>query len=245
MKDNNTLISIITVSYNAVNVIEKTIQSVINQTYPNIEYIIIDGGSNDGTIDIIKKYAKYITYWKSEPDKGIYNAMNKGITIAKGQWINFMNAGDIFYNKNIVSEIFSRPINYKIIKVIYGDTIKTTENENIYIKAKKLAQINRTIICCHQSMFVSLHNKNEIIFNEKYKISSDYKVFYDLYDKYRNDAFFYIAKPISVFDGKDGLSSINRKLLFYEQLDIRKDNKNLIWYLDFFRFKFRVWTKYY
>lgn len=76
--NNNPIISIITISYNAVKDIESTILSVLNQTYPNIEYIIIDGGSTDGTLDIIKKYEDKITYWVSEPDKGIYDAMNKG-----------------------------------------------------------------------------------------------------------------------------------------------------------------------
>ena len=91
---NNILISVVTVSYNAVATIEQTLLSVINQTYPNIEYIIIDGGSTDGTVDIIKKYADEIVYWISEPDKGIYDAMNKGIKKANGEWINFINAGD-------------------------------------------------------------------------------------------------------------------------------------------------------
>ena len=79
--ENNPLISVVTVSYNAVSTIEQTILSVINQTYPNIEYVIIDGESTDGTVDVIKKYADRITYWVSEPDKGIYDAMNKGMGI--------------------------------------------------------------------------------------------------------------------------------------------------------------------
>jgi len=90
------LISIITVVFNGEQLLEKTIQSVINQTYDNVEYIIIDGGSTDRTIEIIQKYEHAIDYWISENDKGIYNAMNKGISLATGAWVNFMNGGDIF-----------------------------------------------------------------------------------------------------------------------------------------------------
>ena len=98
-------ISVITVAYNASRYIETTILSVINQTYSNIEYIIIDGGSTDGTVDIIKKYSNKISYWISEPDKGIYDAMNKGINKATGEWINFMNAGDTFHNPDTLSAV--------------------------------------------------------------------------------------------------------------------------------------------
>ena len=97
------LISVVTVSYNAVSTIEQTILSVINQTYPHIEYIIIDGGSTDGTVDVIKKYADKITYWVSEPDKGIYDAMNKGLRRVRGDWCVFMNSGDILYNLSFAS----------------------------------------------------------------------------------------------------------------------------------------------
>ena len=86
------LITVVTICYNAVDTIEETIKSVIEQTYPNIEYIVIDGGSKDGTVDIIKKYQDKISYWVSEPDRGIYDAMNKGTMKANGRWINFMNS---------------------------------------------------------------------------------------------------------------------------------------------------------
>ena len=102
---NNPKISIITVSFNAVKVIEETIVSVINQTYTNVEYIIIDGGSTDGTVDIIKEYADKISYWVSESDKGIYDAMNKGGIKALGDFLYFLNAGDSFYNKSSLMSV--------------------------------------------------------------------------------------------------------------------------------------------
>lgn len=111
-------VSVVTVCYNAVASIEQTILSVLNQTYTNIEYIIIDGGSTDGTTDIIKKYEIQLAYWISEPDNGIYDAMNKGIAAATGDYINFMNAGDTFYSSNTIQTILSTSNEES---VIYGN----------------------------------------------------------------------------------------------------------------------------
>ncbi len=99
------LITIITVVFNDKKHLEDTILSVINQTYDNVEYIVIDGGSIDGTVDIIKKYENQIDYWVSEKDEGIYYAMNKGISSATGSWINFMNSGDKFTSSTVLKEI--------------------------------------------------------------------------------------------------------------------------------------------
>lgn len=99
-------ISIITVVYNDVGHIEKTIQDVLKQTYANLEYIVIDGASTDGTLDIIKKYQDRVV-WKSEPDKGIYDAMMKGVRMAAGEWILFRNSGDFFSCPTVIEEVFS------------------------------------------------------------------------------------------------------------------------------------------
>lgn len=101
-------ISVVTVCYNSVDTIEETMLSVLNQTYPDIEYIMIDGGSTDGTVEIIKKYAARIAYWVSEPDKGIFDAMNRGISVATGNYINFMNSGDKFYANNVLEKVVKK-----------------------------------------------------------------------------------------------------------------------------------------
>lgn len=125
---NKLKISVVTVCYNAVETLEETMLSVLHQTYPDIEYIIIDGGSTDGTVDIIKKYADRLAYWVSEPDKGIYDAMNKGIDIATGDYINFMNAGDKFYQHNTVASLLESFTIMEPTTIIYGDTLVKHKN---------------------------------------------------------------------------------------------------------------------
>ncbi len=124
-------ITVITVCFNASDEIEQTILSVINQTYSNIEYLIIDGGSTDNTIDVIKKYEGKITKWVSEPDRGIYDAMNKGIKMASGEWLNMMNAGDRFENDHVLENVFS--INYPSnITFLYSDSMEEYNDGRIY-----------------------------------------------------------------------------------------------------------------
>ena len=117
----NVKISIVTVCYNAVAVIEKTIQSVLSQTYRNIEYIVIDGASTDGTIDVLKKYQTKISCFISEPDEGIYDAMNKGLKIATGEWICFMNAGDFFYDTEVLNSMHFDEYSSNLYGCLYGD----------------------------------------------------------------------------------------------------------------------------
>ena len=128
------LISIISVVYNDRKKLEETILSILSQTYDNLEFIIIDGSSTDGTIDIIKKYEDKIDYWISEKDSGIFDAMNKGILAAKGDYINFMNAGDFFIRKNLVNEVVNI-LSREEIDFLYGD-VNTGNNNNLKGKIK-------------------------------------------------------------------------------------------------------------
>lgn len=164
------LITIITITYNAEKYLENTIKSVVNQDYENIEYIIIDGESKDTTIDIIKEYESQISYWCSEPDNGIYDAMNKGIEKASGEWINFMNAGDSFVSPNILSKMIDN-LNNKEVEIITGDRYSIFENssEKILDKALRINGIlNGWMPSCHQSMLI----KTPLM--KKYKYSLDY-----------------------------------------------------------------------
>ncbi len=165
------LITVITVVFNGVKTLEETIKSVINQTYPNVEYIIIDGGSTDGTLDIIKKYEDAIDYWVSEPDKGIYDAMNKGINLATGMWINFMNAGDHFYNPIVLSLFLNSKDKDHMI---YGNALLTPINK---MQCQKLWHLNPVKQIIHQSVFmpVTFHKINKFDYS-KYKIMADYAI---------------------------------------------------------------------
>lgn len=127
MKNNLPKITVITVVFNGEKTLEKTILSVINQTYENIEYIIIDGGSEDSTIDIITAYEGAIDYWVSQEDDGIYDAMNKGISFSSGEFVIFMNSGDIFISQTILQDLA-----YQIAEietdVIFGRWLRFPEN---------------------------------------------------------------------------------------------------------------------
>lgn len=196
------MITVVTVSFNAVSCIEETILSVINQTYLNLQYIIVDGGSTDGTVDIIKKYADKISYWISEPDKGIYDAMNKGIDMAKGEWINFMNSGDTFYANDTIESIF---LQQHTEDIIYGDVQLSFEWGKIIKRARNINEIIHGMIFCHQSSFVKIDIMRANKFNLEYKIAADYHFFLKMYEQRKK--YKYVGFPISVFEAETGLSS--------------------------------------
>lgn len=206
-----TKISIVTVVYNGAQIIEETIISVVNQTYQNIEYIIIDGGSFDGTQEIIKKYEEKISYWISEKDNGIYHAMNKGIEVASGNYIIFMNAGDQFYEKETISHVFKETINYDLI---YGNTLLNTDGKKSLSRAKSFEKINYGMPFCHQSVFVKQELMKQYNFSLNYKLASDYNFFLTLYNQNKY-SFKRTDEIISIYDNcgaSMSLDTIREKL---------------------------------
>ncbi len=201
-------ISIVTVCFNASKVLEQTIQSVINQKYQNIEYIVIDGNSTDGTVEIIKKYSDKIDYWVSEPDNGIYDAMNKGVNVATGTWVNFMNAGDVFFDENVIYSIFNSDIK-EDCQIIYGKTIVKCPWGKYIVTPNSVNKLDRTMPFCHQSTFTRRILLEEFKFDTRLNIASDFNFFNLVYKKYKS-CFLYLDYLISIFDACDGVSSVNK-----------------------------------
>ena len=174
---NYPLISVITVSYNAVLTIEQTILSVINQTYLNIEYIIIDGGSTDGTVNVIKKYADKIAYWVSESDKGIYDAMNKGIAYSHGEYCNFINAGDKFCSSSILKQVmdFNHVADIIVVHDLHVNEHNKIVSRSVLPRRYNLLHFYITTIP-HQSCFIRASLLKKYYYDTSLKIVSDWKM---------------------------------------------------------------------
>lgn len=169
--------SIITVVYNAEDFIEETIKSIIGQTYNReMELIIIDGESKDKTIDILDKYKNKIDIFISEKDKGIYDAMNKGIELANGKWICFMNAGDYFYNEKTLEDIHKYLLKKPDFQgILYGDSVVVyNDGYNWIRKAGEIKDLWKGMVFSHQSMYIEKEVVKKLKYDINYKICSDY-----------------------------------------------------------------------
>jgi len=205
-------ISIITVVLNGKNTIERTIKSVIFQTYPRIEYIIIDGGSTDGTTETIKKYKRYLAYWTSEPDKGIYDAMNKGAKKSTGELLFFLNSDDELFDKRVVSDSVDFYLRYGEPPVFYGGIKYVNPVAGIsyseIIKARiNIGNIRKGRMIRHQSMFI----KRKVLeglgfFNLEYPLGADFELQCNLFLKNIRCIFF--DRIISIFHGGGKASNL-------------------------------------
>lgn len=210
---NNPLVSIVTVVLNGEKHLEKTIQSVINQTYKNIEYIIIDGGSTDRTLDIIKSYKDKIDYWLSEPDNGIYDGMNKGLDHAAGGWIYFLGSDDVLYDNEIINDVIT--FLDENTSLVFGNIIY---NDRKIVKSRfnMLTLLHNTVH--HQSAFYNAKLFSNWRYDSGIRLIADYELNLKIYIermKYR-----YIDKNISICN-QSGQSRENLALAFAETNIIR------------------------
>lgn len=195
----NETISVITVVFNNIEGIETTIKSVLGQGYKYIQYIIIDGGSTDGTVDVIKKYEKKLFYWVTEPDKGIYDAMNKGISVATGSWMIFMNSGDRFANDSIIQSVFK--VSYDE-DILYGDAVIEYVYFQTLFRKHPLKSMWKKSPFCHQATFIKGTLMREWKYDLQYKIGGDHDFFFRAYT--HGKKFRYLNMIICFFDGRAG-----------------------------------------
>lgn len=174
------LVTIITVTYNCADTIETTLLSVINQSFSNKEYIIIDGQSTDDTLCIVNKYKNNIASVISEKDAGIYDAMNKGIRMANGEWIIFMNSGDTFASNTVLQDVFENK-EYPNVGVIYGGVSVLTMDKLFEMTPYPLTTISYQIPFCHQSVFTRSDIIKKNPFDILFKVVADYNMFRHLY----------------------------------------------------------------
>ena len=231
------IISIITINFNNKIGLEKTIQSVIQQTYKSFEFIVIDGSSADGSKDVICEYQSHFSYFVSEPDTGIYNAMNKGILKAKGEYLLFLNSGDILVNKDVIKNAL---IHLNIEDVISGD-ILIVENykTNMGISKDEISlDWFFNISLYHQATFI----KRKLFFdygmyNESFKIGGDYEFFIRLF--FREKCTY---KHVNIIVAKFTADGISNNLAY---LEINRQEVKVAWLLNVSEATYKEFDRYY
>ena len=224
-------VSIITVVYNGIAHLEQTIQSVLYQNYDNIEYIIIDGGSTDGTVELIKQYEGSISYWVSEPDAGIYDAMNKGIAKATGEIVGLINADD-WYTKDAIIKVVDT-FEKTEAKVVHGSMHIIKEDGERFVKVafKDISNLKKGMLLNHPTVF----SKRELyekygMFNTTYRIVADWEMMMRWFLK---DVHFVASSEILASFRMGGVSSEHLKKSFEEKHRVRREHgvyKNIDWY---------------
>lgn len=192
-------ISIVTINYNNLLGLKETIASVIGQSYPQKELIVIDGGSTDGSAEYIYSHKESLAYFVSEKDNGIYNAMNKGVAHTTGDYVIFMNSGDSFFNRDVLKDVFEgKEISSDIV---YGSTLCRTEPGKAFLRrphSLDVMQKYRVSAMCHQSAFIKCSLIKELGYDERFRLLGDYAFFYYCYRQ--GYAFQEINKIISIYD---------------------------------------------
>ena len=200
-------VSVITVNYNMREGLKKTIASVISQSYPDIEFIVIDGGARDGSDDVIRANAGRIAHWVSESDAGLYDAMNKGVRAATGDWILFMNSDDVFVDDAVIVDVFAQDL--ADADLVYGDVRRRYDDYGVrrIFYAEPASMLPWRMICSHQSLF----SRRALLLRHPFGkgISSDYEFLLTCYAEGRR--FRHVNRLISEVSA-GGVSDNNRVL---------------------------------
>ncbi len=194
-------LSIITVCFRARDDVRATMDNILSQTWKHLEYLVIDGGSADGTLELLEQYESRFLQagipfrYLSEPDGGIYDAMNKGVRMAEGQWLLFMNAGDFLADVHTLEQVFSGPPTGQIV---YGDTLCIYQGRTKLYPALPLDRITYEMVFCHQSAFVRRELLLEEPYDTAYKVCADHRFFLSMY--LQKKAFEHLPFPVSVYE---------------------------------------------
>ena len=216
------MFSIITACFNGASLLKLTINSIINQDYSDYEYIIIDGGSTDGSIQIIKENARFIDYWVSEPDQGIYDAMNKGIDFSRGNYLFFLNVGDELFDRRVLSELAAQIHKEVFPEIIFGNVALLQRGSGTeFIQSREYCDVVSLFFkpINHQSVFAS-RKTLESKFNLNFKMLADYDWLMSQITK-EDVHILYVDRIVSRYD-LQGFSSSNSEILKPELLAVRQ-----------------------
>lgn len=219
-----TLFTVVSIVLNNVDEVEATINSVLNQTFDDYEYIIVDGESTDGTKAIIDQYSDRISQQISEQDKGLYDAMNKGLGLANGEYITWINAGDCFASTDVLEKVAEK-IREKPTDCLYGDhRLQFTDDSTLDVSASgDLPGLWKRMQFSHQSFFVRTEKARQFPFDTSYRIAGDYCMILRLY--LHNATFAYVEKPLCVFR-TGGMSDERRVLAVWERFIVNRKYNN-------------------
>lgn len=222
-------LSIITINYNNKDGLQKTIDSVVCQTWRDFEWIIIDGGSTDGSKELIEQYQQHFAYWCSEPDKGVYNAMNKGIDKAKGEYLQFLNSGDCFHSTDVLKKVSVNLV--PNADIVYGDLNYVSDNGSYIVRYPKDLSIHYFLSHSigHPASYIKAELLKNAGYREDFKIVSDW---YKFLEWFREGLIFQHMNVIVADYDTTGISSVNLNLI---------NNENEIVYKEMFGSENRSW----